>query len=137
MSVLFFLLVWRTNVLVSWSFWVVVYVPSLCTTVLDTWSAPSLEKAQELQAAGITQAQARQLFQEAQLEVPRIQELQARGGRQVDDVFGIEDFTEAAVFRSPEELEEVRVLEAEEASRFTPTTGPARRGRRVQGLVQE
>jgi|TARA_B100001559_G_C16389334_1_gene570410 hypothetical protein len=97
----------------------------------------SLEKAQELQAAGITQAQARQLFQEAQLEVPRIQELQARGGRQVDDVFGIEDFTEAAVFRSPEELEEVRVLEAEEASRFTPTTGPARRGRRVQGLVQE
>ena len=97
----------------------------------------SLEKAQELQAAGITQAQARQLFQEAQLEVPRIQELQARGGRQVDDVFGVEDFTEAAVFRSPEELEEVRVLEAEEASRFTPTTGPARRGRRVQGLVQE
>ena len=97
----------------------------------------SLEKAQELQAAGITQAQARQLFQEAQLEVPRIQELQARGGRQVDDVFGIEDFTEAAVFRSPEELEEVRVLEAEEASRFTPMTGPARRGRRVQGLVQE
>ena len=97
----------------------------------------SLEKAQELQAAGITQAQARQLFQEAQLEVPRIQELQVRGGRQVDDVFGVEDFTEAAVFRSPEELEEVRVLEAEEASRFTPMTGPARRGRRVQGLVQE
>ena len=97
----------------------------------------SLEKAQELQAAGITQAQARQLFQEAQLEVPRIQELQARGGRQGDDVFGVEDFTEAAVFRSPEELEEVRVLEAEEASRFTPMTGPARRGRRVQGLVQE
>ena len=89
----------------------------------------SLEKAQELQAAGITQAQARQLFQEAQLEVPRIQE--------VEDVFGVEDFTEAAVFRSPEELEQVRVLEAEEASRFTPMTGPARRGRRVQGLVQE
>tara|TARA_B100001939_G_scaffold109334_1_gene94486 strand:+ start:7782 stop:8606 length:825 start_codon:yes stop_codon:yes gene_type:complete len=97
----------------------------------------SLEKAQELQAAGITQAQARQLFQEAQLEVPRIQELQARGGREVEDVFGVEDFTEAAVFRSPEELEQVRVLEAEEASRFTPMTGPARRGRRVQGLVQE
>ena len=97
----------------------------------------SLEKAQELQAAGITQAQARQLFQEAQLEVPRIQELQARGGREVEDVFGVEDFTEAAVFRSPEELEEIRVLEAEEASRFTPMTGPARRGRRVQGLVEE
>ena len=97
----------------------------------------SLAKAQELQAAGITQAQARQLFQEAQLEVPRIQELQARGGREVEDEFGVEEFTDAAVFRSPEELEEVRVLEAEEASRFTPMTGPARRGRRVQGLVQE
>lgn len=97
----------------------------------------SLERAQELQAAGITQAQARQLFQEAQLEVPRIQELQARGGREVEDMFGVEEFTEAAVFRSPEELEEVRVLEAEEASRFTPMTGPARRGRRVQGLVEE
>ena len=93
--------------------------------------------AQRLQRAGISQAQARQLFQEAQLEVPRIQELQARGGREVEDVFGVEDFTEAAVFRSPEELEQVRVLEAEEASRFTPMTGPARRGRRVQGLVQE
>tara|TARA_R100000664_G_scaffold25939_1_gene36041 strand:- start:166 stop:990 length:825 start_codon:yes stop_codon:yes gene_type:complete len=97
----------------------------------------SLEKAQELQAAGITQAQARQLFQEAQLEVPRIQELQARGGRQVDDVFGVEDFTEAAVFRSPEELEQVRVLEAEEQTRFTPLTGPARRGGRVTGLTQQ
>ncbi len=99
----------------------------------------SLEKAQELQAAGITQSQARQLFQEAQLEVPRIQELQARGGRAVavEDVFGVEEFTEAAVFRSPEELEELRVLEAEEAARFSPVGGPARRGRGVQGLVQE
>jgi len=99
----------------------------------------SLEKAQELQAAGITQAQARQLFQEAQLEVPRIQELQARGGREVaeEDVFGVEEFTEAAVFRTPEEIEEVRLLEAEEATRFTPLTGAARRGRRVLGLVEE
>ena len=79
------------------------------------------------------------MFQTAQQEVPRLQELQTRGGRQVshEDVFSVEEFTEAAVFRSPEELEELRVLEAEEAARFSPVGGPARRGRRVQGLVQE
>ena len=47
------------------------------------------------------------------------------------------EFTEAAVFQSPEELEEIRRLEAEEASRFTPIGGSARQGRRVTGLVEE
>jgi len=99
----------------------------------------SLEKAQELQAAGLTQSQARQLFQEAQRDVPRIQQLQQRGGEQVaeEDLFGVEEFTEAAVFRTPEQLEQVRVLEAEEQTRFTPLTGPARRGGRVTGLTQQ
>ena len=99
----------------------------------------SLEKAQELQAAGLTQSQARQLFQEAQRDVPRIQQLQQRGGEQVaeEDLFGVEEFTEAAVFRTPEQLEQVRVLEAEEETRFTPLTGPARRGGRVTGLTQQ
>ena len=99
----------------------------------------SLAKAQELQAAGLTQAQARQLFQEAQRDVPRIQELQQRGGEEVaeDDLFDVEDFTEAAVFRTPDQLEEIRILEAEEETRFTPLTGPARRGGRVTGLTQQ
>jgi len=97
----------------------------------------SLEKAQELQAAGITQAQARQLFQQAQLEIPRIQELQAARGIEEEERFGLEEFTEAAVFQSPEELEQIRILEAERLSQFAPTTGAARRGRRVTGIVEE
>ena len=95
------------------------------------------EFAQRLQRAGISQAQARQLFTSAQAELPRLQELQARGGVEQPEEFTLEQFTEAAVFQSPEELEEIRLLEAEEATRFSPLGGPARRGRRVQGLVQE
>ena len=99
-------------------------------------SQPQIER---LQRFGVTQQQAREVFQAAQVEVPRIQELQARGGRDVaeEDVFGVEEFTEAAVFRTPEEIEEVRLLEAEEQSRFTPIGGAARRGRRVTGLIEE
>ena len=93
--------------------------------------------AQRLQRAGISQAQARQLFTSAQTELPRLQELQARGGVEQPEQFTLEQFTEAAVFQSPEELEEIRQLEAEEASRFAPIGGAARRGRRVTGLVEE
>ncbi len=93
--------------------------------------------AQRLQRAGISQAQARQLFTSAQAELPRLQELQARGGVEAPEEFTLEQFTEAAVFQSPEELEEIRILEAEEASRFAPVGGAARRGRRVTGLVEE
>jgi len=95
------------------------------------------EFAQRLQRAGISQAQARQLFTSAQAELPRLQELQARGGVEQPEQFTLEQFTEAAVFQSPEELEEIRQLEAEEASRFAPIGGAARRGRRVTGLVEE
>jgi len=93
--------------------------------------------AQRLQRAGISQAQARQLFTSAQAELPRLQELQARGGVEQPEQFTLEQFTEAAVFQSPEELEEIRQLEAEEASRFAPIGGAVRRGRRVTGLVEE
>ena len=95
------------------------------------------EFAQRLQRAGISQAQARQLFTTAQAELPRLQELQARDGVEAPEEFTLEQFTEAAVFQSPEELEEIRLLEAEEASRFAPVGGAARRGRRVTGLVEE
>ena len=97
----------------------------------------SADFAQRLQRAGVSQAQARQLFTAAETELPRIQELQGRGGREVEDQFTLEEFTEAAVFQSPEELEELRVLEREEESMFSPTGGAARRGRRVTGLVEE
>jgi hypothetical protein len=77
------------------------------------------------------------LFTTAQAELPRLQELQARGGVEQPEQFTLEQFTEAAVFQSPEELEEIRLLEAEEQSRFTPIGGAARRGRRVTGLIEE
>ena len=93
--------------------------------------------AQRLQRAGISQAQARQLFTTAQAELPRLQELQARGGVEQPEQFTLEQFTEAAVFQSPEELEQIRLLEREEESRFAPIGGAARRGRRVTGLVEE
>ena len=93
--------------------------------------------AQRLQRAGISQAQARQLFTTAQAELPRLQELQARGGVEAPKEFTLEQFTEAAVFQSPEELEQIRLLEREEESRFAPIGGAARRGRRVTGLVEE
>jgi len=95
------------------------------------------EFAQRLQRAGISQAQARQLFTTAQAELPRLQELQARGGVEAPKEFTLEQFTEAAVFQSPEELEQIRLLEREEESRFAPIGGAARRGRRVTGLVEE
>ena len=53
------------------------------------------------------------------------------------DQISLEEFTEAAVFQSPEELEEIRRLEREEESRFAPVGGAARQGRRVTGLIEE
>ena len=97
----------------------------------------SLEEAERIQRSGLSQQEARRLFTQAQTEIPRIQELQTRGGREPVGQFGLTEFTEAAVFQSPEELEEIRRLEAEEASRFTPIGGLARQGRRVTGLVEE
>ena len=93
--------------------------------------------AQRLQRAGISQIQARTLFTSAQSELPRIQQLQERGGQEVEDEFTLEDFTDAAVFNDPDQLEQLRVLEAEEQSQFTPIGGLARRGGRVTGLTQQ
>tara|TARA_B100000963_G_C22634537_1_gene676799 strand:+ start:2480 stop:3307 length:828 start_codon:yes stop_codon:yes gene_type:complete len=96
----------------------------------------SLEEAERIQRSGLSQQEARRLFTQAQTEIPRIQELQTRGGREPVEQFGLTEFTEAAVFQSPEELEEIRRLEAEEQSSFTPIGGATRRGGRVTGLTQ-
>ena len=94
--------------------------------------------AERLQRAGVTQAQARQLFATASRELPRLQELQTRDGVEPEDQFQLEDLTDALVFQEREELEEIRLLEAEEESRFSPSTGLARtRGGRVSGLYQQ
>ena len=95
------------------------------------------EFAQRLQRAGISQAQARQLFTAAEAQLPELQSLQIQRGVAPEEQIGLEQFTEAAVFQSPEELEQIERLRAEQISEFTPTTGAARRGRRVTGIVEE
>lgn len=95
------------------------------------------EFAQRLQRAGVSQAQARQLFTTAEAQLPRLQEIQAAEGIEEPERFTLEEFAEAAVFQSPEELSQIRRLEAEQASEFAPQFGAARRGRQVTGLVEE
>ena len=95
------------------------------------------EFAQKLQRAGVSQAQARQLFAAAEAQLPRLQSLQEARGIEPEEQISLEEFTEAAVFQSPEEIAQIRRLEEEQASEFTPMTGAARRGRRVTGLVEE
>jgi hypothetical protein len=95
------------------------------------------EFAQRLQRAGVTQAQARQLFAVAEAELPRLQSLQEARGVETEQQLGLEEFAEAAVFQSPEELQQIRRLEEEQRAEFTPEVGAVRRGRRVTGLVEE
>ena len=95
------------------------------------------EFAQRLQRAGISQAQARQLFTAAESELPRLQSLQTARGVETEQQLSLEDFAEAAVFQSPEELEQIRRVEEEQKAEFAPTVGAARRGRRVTGLLEE
>lgn len=94
------------------------------------------EFARRLQRAGVSQAQARQIFASAEAQLPTIQSLQAERGIESEEQFTLEDYTEAAVFQSPEEIEQIRLLEEEQASTFSPTTGAARTGRRVTGLTE-
>jgi len=94
-------------------------------------------QAKRLQEAGLSQAEARQLFATAERELPRLQSLQAQRGVAPEEQIGLEQLTEAIVFQSPEELEQITRLEEEQRSRFTPTTGAARAGRRITGLVEE
>jgi hypothetical protein len=97
----------------------------------------SLDEARRIQQFGLSQAEARRLFTQAQTQIPQIQELQEREGRTTDEVFDLDDFTEAVVFQGPEELEEIRRLQRSEESRFSPVGGPARRGGRVTGLTEQ
>jgi len=56
--------------------------------------------AQRLQRAGVTQAQARQIFTSAEAQLPQLQELQAQQGVETSEQFGLEEFTEAAVLNN-------------------------------------
>ena len=95
------------------------------------------EFAQRLQRAGVTQAQARQLFTAAETELPKLQSLQEARGVAAEEQLGLEEFTEAAVFQSPQEVSRIRRLQEEQRAEFTPELGAARRGRRVTGIIEE
>tara|TARA_X000000368_G_C22910886_1_gene658505 strand:- start:78 stop:911 length:834 start_codon:yes stop_codon:yes gene_type:complete len=98
-----------------------------------------LSTAEKLRKAGLNQQQARQFFSTAADQIPRIQELQQRGGKSIaqEDVFDLDKFTEAMLFQSPDEAEELRRLQAEEESRFSAIGGAARQGSRVTGLTEQ
>ena len=92
-------------------------------------------EAENLRKACLTQPQARQLYTAAQRELPRLRDIQLRqdsGEQQLT----IEEFTQAVVFQDPDQLENIRRLEAEEESMFSPVGGAAREGGRVTGLVE-
>ena len=108
------------------------------------------DEVQALERAGLTQAQARQLFAAAEQEVPRLATLARRfepesidetetvtpSGLTEREGYDIEEFVEAQVFGSAEEKERVRRLQAQEESLSSPIGGAARKGGRVTGLTQ-
>jgi hypothetical protein len=93
-------------------------------------------EAKRLQEAGLTQEEARRLFSVAEAQLPRLQELQAQRGVTQEQQIGLEELSEALVFQSQEEMETIARLEEQEASKFAPTTGAVRTGRRVTGLTE-
>ena len=104
--------------------------------IKDAGFTISFEEAERIQRSGLTQTEARRLFATAGEQLPQLQELQAQRGVQQEQRIGLTEFTEAAVFQSPEELGQIRRLQEEQASEFAPTTGAARTGRRVSGLTE-
>ena len=91
--------------------------------------------AENLRRAGLTQEQARQLYTAAQTQLPRLRDAQSIVEPSSTPIT-LEEFTQAVVFQDPEQLENLRRIEAEEKSLFTPIGGPARQGARVTGLVE-
>ena len=92
-------------------------------------------EAENLRAAGLTQQQARQLYTAAQRDLPRLRDIQTRQDTEAEEL-SLEEFTQAVVFQDPDQLENIRRLEAEEESMFSPVGGAARQGGRVTGLVE-
>ena len=91
--------------------------------------------AENLRRAGLTQEQARQLYTAAQTQLPRLRDAQSIVEPGATPIT-LEEFTQAVVFQDPEQLDNLRRIEAEEKSLFTPIGGPARQGARVTGLVE-
>ena len=97
----------------------------------------SLEEAERIQQSGLSQAEARRLFASAERDLPRLQSLQAQRGIEPGQQIRLKEYTEAAIFQSPEELQQIQRLEEEQAAEFAPIAGAARRGARITGIVEE
>jgi hypothetical protein len=97
----------------------------------------SLEEAERIQQSGLSQTEARRLFASAERDLPRLQSLQAQRGIEPGQQIRLKEYTEAAIFQSPEELQQIQRLEEEQAAEFTPIAGAARAGRRITGLIEE
>ena len=93
-------------------------------------------EAEGLRQAGLTQQQARQLYSAAQKDLPRLRDIQQRVEPDAEQL-SLEQFTQAVVFQDADVLDDIRRLEAEETSMFTPQVGAARRGARVTGLQEQ
>jgi len=96
----------------------------------------SLGQAERLRKAGLTQAQARELFTSAEAQLPRLEEISRRVQPEAEAI-GIEEFTEAAIFGDPDVTERIQRLQASEEARFSPVAGAARQGTRVSGLTEQ
>ena len=70
-------------------------------------------------------------------QLPRLQSLQAQRGIEPGQQIRLKEYTEAAIFQSPEELQQIQRLEEEQAAEFAPIAGAARRGARITGIVEE
>lgn len=111
----------------------------------------SREEVQALERAGLTQGQARQLFAQAEAEVPRLAALTRRFQPEEVDVteqltpeglvqrpgYDIEEFVQAQVFASAEERDRIKKLQEQEQAEFAPIAGATRAGRKIRGLVEE
>lgn len=69
--------------------------------------------AENLRRAGLTQEQARQLYTAAQTQLPRLRDAQSIVEPGATPIT-LEEFTQAVVFQDPEQLENLRRIEAEE-----------------------
>lgn len=78
--------------------------------------------ARELFREGVDQADAENLFAQAQFNLPVLSALAARHA-DPDDEFDLEEFTAAAVFDDPYQRRRIRRLVAQEESLFTNITG--------------
>ena len=76
------------------------------------------QQAERLEMLGLDQQAARGLFSKAQSELPTIQQLLVRHN-DPDDAFTLDEYADAVVLQSPEQLAQIRRLYAQNAAGFS------------------